>query len=87
MWKSIYSSFSNNHFAVHLKLTQQCKSTIFQLKYKKILTLKFNFILCSPDTVSEYKHELNYSDSVTFISWSDNPLNLLNKCNASFLML
>ena len=25
----------NNHFAVHLKLTQHCKSTILQLKKKR----------------------------------------------------
>ena len=26
-----------NHFAVHLKLTQYCKSTIFQLKKKEFI--------------------------------------------------
>ena len=38
---------------------------MFQFKKsKKILTLEINFTLLPPDTDSEYKHELNYSDSV-----------------------
>ena len=30
MYISIYIFIKLNHFAVHLKLTQHCKSTIFQ---------------------------------------------------------
>ena len=35
MEKNVKNNIYLNHFAVHLKLTQYCKSTILQLKKKR----------------------------------------------------
>ena len=37
MWKRIfiYINIQLNHFAIHLKLTQHCKSAVLQLKERK----------------------------------------------------
>ena len=36
----IYVYIKLNHFAIHLKLTQHCKSTILQYKIKKFIQKK-----------------------------------------------
>ena len=48
----MYNGITLNHFAVHLKLTQYCKSTILQYKIK--IKLKEQKIPCSvaPDLTS-----------------------------------
>ena len=48
----IYTLFFLNHFAVHLKLIQHCKSTL--VKYKIKINLK-NKILCVQEMVKMFK--------------------------------
>ena len=46
-----------NHFAVHLKLTQYCKSTILQLKKSTVLTEKdlHTEVFSNPETLTLLK--------------------------------
>ena len=37
----IYTHTKSNNFPVHLKLTQQCKSTVFQLRKKNMLAERY----------------------------------------------
>ena len=39
MKKNVFAYVQPSHFAVHQKPTQRCKSTIFQLKKKKLFAL------------------------------------------------
>ena len=41
----IYIYIKLNHFAVDLKLTQHCKSTILQLKIKKMVPYRYNLTI------------------------------------------
>ena len=67
-WLCVYSEL--NHFAVHWKLTQHCKSSILQYKIKIKLNLKkknpdsgleswvSHFLLCCP-TRADYEGDMN----------------------------